>query len=183
MLVSQSPRRRELLAGLDIKFEACQVDINESYPEQLQGAKIPLYIARQKAEAFRAKLSDNMLAITADTVVLVNNQVLGKPHNEQEARKMLQLLSGKTHQVITGVCLLTNRKQRSFSACSKVTFATLQDEEIDYYLQKYKPYDKAGSYGVQEWIGYIGIKKLTGSYFNVMGLPVQRLYKELNNFI
>jgi len=183
VLVSQSPRRRELLKGLEVDFTSTSVDTDESYPATLEGAQIPLYIAEQKADAYMPKMSDDTLAITADTVVLVAGKVLGKPADAKEARQMLQMLSGNVHQVITGVCIFTKGKRRSFHALSEVTFAALSAEEIDHYIEVYKPFDKAGSYGVQEWIGYIAMEKIVGSYFNVMGLPVQRLYKELNQFL
>lgn len=183
VLVSQSPRRRELLKGLEVDFTSTSVDTDESYPATLEGAQIPLYIAEQKAEAYMPQMSDDTLAITADTVVLVAGKVLGKPADAKEARQMLQMLSGNVHQVITGVCIFTKGKRRSFHALSEVTFAALSAEEIDHYIEVYKPFDKAGSYGVQEWIGYIAMEKIVGSYFNVMGLPVQRLYKELNQFL
>lgn len=183
VLVSQSPRRRELLKGLEVDFTSTSVDTDESYPATLEGAQIPLYIAEQKADAYMPQMSDDTLAITADTVVLVAGKVLGKPADAKEARQMLQMLSGNVHQVITGVCIFTKSKRRSFHALSEVTFAALSAEEIDHYIEVYKPFDKAGSYGVQEWIGYIAMEKIVGSYFNVMGLPVQRLYKELNQFL
>jgi len=183
VLVSQSPRRRELLKGLEVDFTSTSVDTDESYPATLEGAQIPLYIAEQKAEAYMPQMDNDTLAITADTVVLVAGKVLGKPADAKEARQMLQMLSGNVHQVITGVCIFTKGKRRSFHALSEVTFAALSAEEIDHYIEVYKPFDKAGSYGVQEWIGYIAMEKIVGSYFNVMGLPVQRLYKELNQFL
>ncbi len=179
VLVSQSPRRRELLKGLEIEFTSTSVDTDESYPSSIQGAEIPVYIATKKADAYMPQMQDNTLAITADTVVLIDNQILGKPKDKAEAIAMLQHLSSNTHQVITGVCIQTKQKRQVFSATSEVTFATLTLEEIEHYVDLYKPFDKAGSYGVQEWIGYVGIEKINGSYFNVMGLPVQRLYKEL----
>lgn len=183
VLVSQSPRRRELLKGLEIEFTSTSVDTAESYPDTLEGAQIPVFIAERKADAYMSQMSDDTLAITADTIVFAGGKVLGKPHDAKEASEMLKSLSGNTHQVITGVCIFTKSKRRSFHAISEVTFATLRDEEITHYIEVYKPFDKAGSYGVQEWIGYIGIEKIVGSYFNVMGLPVQRLYKELEQLI
>lgn len=183
VLVSQSPRRRELLKGLEIDFQCTSVETDESFPEWLQGAQIPTYIAEQKADAFIPQMQDNTLAITADTVVLVNNKVLGKPHSKKEAVSMLQTISNNTHKVITGVCILTKQKRKVFHALSEVTFAALSLEEIEHYIEVYQPFDKAGSYGVQEWIGFIGMEKLVGSYYNVMGLPIHRLYKELNQFL
>lgn len=183
VLVSQSPRRRELLKGLEIDFQCTSVDTDESYPASLKDGEIPMYIAEQKADAYLPQMEDNTLAITADTVVLINGSVLGKPKSRQEAVDMLHTLSGNAHQVITGVCIFTKDKRKTFSVLTDVRFSTLTDAEIEHYIDTYKPFDKAGSYGVQEWIGYVGIEKITGSYFNVMGLPVQRLYKELNQFI
>lgn len=183
VLVSQSPRRRELLKGLEIEFTSTSVDTAENYPVNLEGAQIPVFIAELKADAYMSQMSDDTLAITADTIVLAGGKVLGKPHDAKEASEMLRTLSGKTHQVITGVCIFTKKMRRTFHAMSEVTFATLREEEIAHYIEVYKPFDKAGSYGVQEWIGYVGIEKINGSYFNVMGLPVQRLYKELEQLI
>ncbi|NDV59995.1 Maf-like protein [Bacteroides sp. 519] len=180
ILASGSPRRQELLSGLDIDFTVKVLpDLDESYPETLQGEDIPLYICRAKAEAYKAAINPGELVITADTIVWLDGNVLGKPTNEADAINMLKLLSNKTHLVITGVCLTTKEWQKSFTATTEVTFDKLTEEEIDYYVHKYRPMDKAGSYGVQEWIGYIGVNGLKGSYYNVMGLPIQRLYKEL----
>ena len=183
ILASNSPRRKELLGGLDIDFCVRTLPgISEDYPESLDATDIPLYIARKKAEANRPQMAAGELVITADTVVVLGNEVLGKPSNDGEARQMLRKLSGKTHQVITGVCLMTKDKQRSFAVKTDVTFKELADEEIEYYVSTYHPTDKAGAYGIQEWIGYVGVTWLNGSYFNVMGLPVQRIYQELQNF-
>ena len=180
ILASASPRRRELLAGLDVEFEVRTLpDVDESFPAQLQGGDIPLHISKKKADAYRPLMADDELIITADTIVWLDGTPLGKPADEADARRMLRFMSGKTHSVYTGVTVTTKSAQHSFVAESRVTFATLTDEEIDYYIEKYRPMDKAGSYGVQEWIGYIGISGIDGSYFNVMGLPVQRLYNEL----
>ncbi|MBP5798749.1 MAG: septum formation protein Maf [Prevotella sp.] len=183
ILASNSPRRRELLSGLDLDYEVKVLpDIEESYPEGLPTAEIPVYIATEKAVAYKTLMLDDELIITADTVVVLGDEVLGKPTDLDDARRMLHELSGKTHQVITGVCLKTREKQRQFAVTTDVTFKELTDEEIDYYVEKYQPLDKAGAYGIQEWIGYIGVTGLNGSYFNVMGLPVQRIYKELKVF-
>lgn len=180
ILASNSPRRKELLSGLGIKYEVKTLPgIEENYPDTLKAEEIPLYISCEKAAAYRNIMHPDELIITADTIVWLDGVVMGKPHNEDDARQMLWKLSGKTHQVITGVCLTTARTQRSFSAVTEVTFAELSDEEIDYYIRVYKPMDKAGSYGIQEWIGFIGVCGISGSYFNVMGLPVQCLYTEL----
>lgn len=183
ILASQSPRRRELLAGLGIPFEVRVIeDIDEHFPEQLPASETALYIAKRKAEAYRGQIADDELIITADTVVIVGDEILGKPADEADALRMLRLLSGRTHQVTTGVCLMTTKMQRSFDVTTDVTFKTLTDEEIMYYVNRYKPFDKAGAYGIQEWIGYIGVTGLHGSYYNVMGLPVQRIYTELQAF-
>lgn len=180
ILGSQSPRRNELLAGLNIDFHTESIDVEETYPETLVGVDIPMYLAQKKASAFEIK--ENTMLITADTIVWHEGNVYGKPKNRKEARMMLLALSGKTHLVITGVCITTKNKKRVFHVISDVHFARFTNDEIDYYLDNYQPYDKAGSYGVQEWIGYIGVERIEGSYFNVMGLPVQRLYNELKNW-
>ena len=180
VLASASPRRRELLGGIDVDFEVRVLpDVDETFPETLQGGEIPLYISKKKADAYRVVMSDDELVITADTIVWLDGVALGKPVDEADARRMLRDMSGKTHSVFTGVTITTKEVQRSFVAQSDVTFADLTDEEIEYYVAKYRPMDKAGAYGVQEWIGYIGMTNINGSYFNVMGLPVQRLYSEL----
>lgn len=180
ILASNSPRRKELLSGLGLNYEVRTLPgIDESYPDTLQGEEIPVYISSKKASAYLDTLKDNELLITADTIVWLDGRVLGKPADEKEACQMLRDLSGKTHQVITGVTLATTTFQKSFASVSQVTFAPLSEEEISYYVNHYHPMDKAGSYGVQEWIGFIGVERIEGSYFNVMGLPVQRLYREL----
>lgn len=172
-----------MLAGLGIPFEVRVIeDIDEHFPEQLPASETALYIAKRKAEAYRDQMADDELIITADTVVIVGDEILGKPADEADALRMLRLLSGRTHQVTTGVCLMTTNMQRSFDVTTDVTFKTLTDEEIMYYVNRYKPFDKAGAYGIQEWIGYIGVTGLHGSYYNVMGLPVQRIYTELQAF-
>ena len=183
ILASNSPRRRELLAGLGIDYEVRTLQgIDESYPSDLPVEQAAEYIAAEKAAAYRQQMADDELIITADTIVIVGDEVMGKPHDADDARRMLHKLSNRTHQVITGVCLTTSTKQRHFSVTTDVTFKALADEEIDYYINTYRPYDKAGAYGIQEWIGYIGVTGLHGSYFNVMGLPVQRIYTELSRF-
>lgn len=180
ILASNSPRRKELLAGLGVQYEVKVLpDIDESYPEGMEGIEIPRYIACKKADAYLASMEADELVITADTIVWLDGRVMGKPKDEKEANLMLHALSGHTHQVITGVCLTTSKFQRSFSVMTDVSFATLSDAEIEYYIRNYRPMDKAGSYGIQEWIGFIGVENISGSYFNVMGLPVQRLYTEL----
>lgn len=181
ILASKSPRRKDLLTALGVDFKVKeQTNQDESYPETLQGAEIVEFLAKQKSSSFETK--ENELIISADTIVCVENKVLGKPNNEYEAKEMLKLLSGKTHQVFTGVCLKTKENQRVFSVTSSVTFSSLSDEEIDFYIKNFQPFDKAGAYGIQEWIGFIGIQSISGSYWNVMGLPLQRLYQELKKF-
>ncbi len=180
LLASNSPRRRELLGGLGISYEVTALpDVDESFPKEMPGEEIPVYIARNKAEAYADHLTENTLLITADTIVWKEGKVYGKPTDEKDAMQMLRELSGAVHQVITGVCIRTKEKEVSFAAVSEVTFGSLSDEEIAYYVSNYKPFDKAGSYGIQEWIGYVAVENIKGSYFNIMGLPVQRLYKEL----
>ena len=179
ILASNSPRRKELLAGLGVPFEVRVLqDIDEHYPESLPVNEVARYIAKEKADAYRRIVASDELIITADTVVIVGDEILGKPVDEADAVRMLQLLSGRTHQVTTGVCLLTAEKERCFDVTTDVTFKPLTDEEIHYYVDRYRPFDKAGAYGIQEWIGYIGVTGLNGSYYNVMGLPVQRIYQE-----
>ena len=183
LLASNSPRRRELLAGLDIDYRVTALpEVDESYPDTLSGEEIPLYISQEKAAAYRRFMKDNTLLITADTIVWLDGKVYGKPRDIADAKAMLQALSGKTPTVIPGVTLTSLQKQISFAVSTEVTFAALDDDEIDYYVEKYRPLDKAGAYGVQEWIGYIGVTGLKGSYYNVMGLPIQRLYTELKKF-
>ena len=187
-LASNSPRRKELLSGLDIDFETWVIPgIDESFPENLLPAETAEFLAQKKAAPYfigenLARLSEDDIVVTADTVVILEGRVLGKPADESEAREMLSALSGKTHEVITGVCLTSKSKQRHFSVTTKVTFATLSTQQISYYVEKYQPLDKAGAYGIQEWIGYVGVTRLEGSYFNVMGLPVQRIYEEICRF-
>ena len=197
ILASNSPRRRELLAGLDVNFEVKVLNgIDESYPDDLEAYQVAEFIAQKKAEAYRSLLNEEEssaeenLILTADTVVIApaaneqNDQegkgiILGKPKTADDAVRMLRMLSGKTHHVVTGVCLTTKEEQRHFSVTTEVSFKELTDWEINYYISHYKPFDKAGAYGIQEWIGYIGCTGLNGSYFNVMGLPVQRIYEEM----
>jgi len=182
ILASQSPRREELLRGLNIPFEVREIDVEESYPSQMVGVDIPMYLAEKKANAFVDQMNDTTLLITADTIVWHEGLVFGKPTDKADATRMLKALSGKTHQVITGVCICTTSKRKIFHVISEVRFSRLSPEEIEYYLQNFQPYDKAGAYGVQEWIGYIGVEYIEGSYFNVMGLPIQRLYTELKRW-
>ncbi|SHF33103.1 Maf-like protein [Dysgonomonas macrotermitis] len=183
ILASNSPRRKELLSGLDINYEVVVIPgIDESYPDTIEKRQVAQYIAQKKAAAYGDYLKENTLVITADTVVILDNKIFGKPANEVAAKQMLRELSGHTHQVITGVCLTSAEKQHSFSVISEVRFCTLSESEIDYYVTRYQPMDKAGAYGIQEWIGYVGVEFISGSYYNVMGLPIQRLYRELKNF-
>lgn len=181
ILASNSPRRKELLAGLGLPFEVRVLNgIDESFPSSLPVSDVALYIAGKKADAYRVNMSSDELIITADTIVIVGDEILGKPHDEADAVRMLREISGRIHQVTTGVCLVAEGWERRFSVTTDVTFKTLSDEEIHYYIDHYHPYDKAGAYGIQEWIGYIGVTGLNGSYYNVMGLPVQRIYEALH---
>lgn len=180
ILASGSPRRRELMAGLGVNYEVRILpDVDESYPDTLQGEEIPLYIAKEKADAYIPMMQPDELIITADTVVWLDGKVLGKPRDREDALQMLRTMSGRTHEVFTGVCITTTDWQRSFTAQTEVRFATLSEDEIIYYVDNFKPMDKAGAYGVQEWIGFIGVENISGSYYNIMGLPVQKLYREL----
>ena len=183
ILASNSPRRKELLKGLGVPFHVRVLqDIDETYPADLHGEDIALYISRKKAEAYRSTMADNELIITADTIVCVNREVLGKPVDKADAARMFHLMSGREHQVITGVCIVTKDRTVQFASTTDVTFAQLTEEEISHYIDCYHPFDKAGAYGIQEWIGYIGITGIRGSFFNVVGLPVQRLYTALKQF-
>jgi len=182
ILASKSPRRQELLKSLGISFEVLIIDDDEIYPENLTREEIPIFLAELKATHFTNSIKENDLIITADTIVWFNGIVLGKPENEEEAIKTLQKLSGQEHQVITGVCLSSIHKQKSFYSVSNVRFKKLLLTEIEYYVSEFKPFDKAGAYGIQEWIGYVGITHIEGSFYNVMGLPIQQLYTEILNF-
>ena len=183
VLGSNSPRRKELLAGLGIRFEVKPMpDIDESYPSSLKATEIPLYIAKKKAKAYLPTLLPDELLITADTIVWINDRVLGKPVDREDAIRILRTLSGHTHEVITGVCLTTQNKSVAFSVKSTVCFASIREEDIIYYVDTYHPYDKAGAYGIQEWIGYVAVEAINGSFYNVMGLPIQRVYQELMKF-
>ena len=180
ILASNSPRRKELMSGLGVDYVVRTLpDVDESYPADLAGAAIPEYISRKKADAYRSIMQPGELLITADTIVWLDGKVLGKPEGREGAVEMLRSLSGKSHQVFTGVCLTTTEWQKSFTAASDVEFDVLSEEEIRYYVDKYQPMYKAGAYGVQEWIGYIGVKSISGSFYNIMGLPIQKLYGEL----
>ena len=182
ILASKSPRRQMLLKSLGIDFKVKVKEVDESYPEGLRIYEIPVYLAKIKALPFSDELADNDLLITADTVVCLEEKVLGKPADRLEAVEMLQLLSAKDHQVISGVCLTSAGKQKAFFSVSTVRFRELDIQEIEYYVDVYKPFDKAGAYGIQEWIGYVGITHIEGSFYNVMGLPVQQLYSEILDF-
>ncbi len=183
ILASRSPRRQQLMREMGLKFDVIVRDYNETFPDDLRGEAIARYIAYEKAISFKGEIEDNDIVITADTIVWCNNKLLGKPVDQAEAISILNEISGNTHEVITGVTLLSLKKEITFSVSTKVTFESLSAEEIQYYVEKFRPYDKAGAYGIQEWIGIIACSHIDGSYFNVVGLPVQRLYKELQRFI
>lgn len=183
ILASQSPRRRELLAGSGLEFQLAEpFECDESYPA-MPLTDVAEYLSRKKSDAYPVELAEADVLLTADTVVIACGEILGKPHSRDEAIAMLQKLSGATHEVATGVTLRTSTKSHSFTSVSKVRFRPLSSEEIEYYVDNYHPMDKAGSYGIQEWIGYVGIEHIDGSFYNVMGLPIQRLYCELERFI
>jgi len=184
ILASQSPRRQQLLKELGLEFEVQPINVDESYPKDLKHHHVALYLSELKAKSFNlSNLCKNCLIITADTIVWQGDRILPKPIDFEDARRILKLLSGNSHEVITGVTFRTQKKIHSFYSITKVYFKNLTDEEIDFYITNYKPFDKAGAYGIQEWIGYIGIERIEGSYFNVVGLPVQKLYTELLDFL
>ncbi|MPQ47365.1 septum formation protein Maf [Marinifilum sp. N1E240] len=182
ILASQSPRRHQMLKELGLSFELKTKDVEEVYPDGLTPEEIPVYLAELKGKAFKEDVVSNELVITADTIVCIDDWILGKPKDRNDAVKMLRALSGRAHQVISGVCLMSKEKKVSFATTTNVHFKILSEEEINYYIDNYKPFDKAGAYGIQEWIGFIGIDGIEGSYFNVVGLPIQRLYQELSEF-
>ena len=182
ILASQSPRRHQMLKELGLSFELKTKDVEEVYPDGLTPEEIPVYLAELKGKAFKEDVVSNELVITADTIVCIDDWILGKPKDRNDAVKMLRALSGRAHQVISGVSLRSKEKSVSFATTTNVHFKTLSEEEINYYIDNYKPFDKAGAYGIQEWIGFIGIDGIEGSYFNVVGLPIQRLYQELSEF-
>lgn len=183
ILASNSPRRRELLAGLGIDFEVKTLSgIDEGYPCDLNSDMIAQYISQKKAEAYKSLIVDNEMVITSDTIVLLDGKVYGKPADEADACRMLGELSGRTHKVITGVCISTRERSCAFHVVTEVEFAPLSSDEIEYYVTHFKPLDKAGAYGIQEWIGSVAVRRINGSFYNVMGLPVQRLYAELKSF-
>jgi septum formation protein len=183
ILASRSPRRQQLLQELGLSFEVVVRDWNENYPSGLKREEIALFVANEKAKTFKSEVKDNEIVITADTIVWCNNKVLDKPARKDDARRILREISGNTHEVITGVCLLSKKKQTTFCSSTKVTFTELSDEEINFYISNFSPYDKAGAYGIQEWIGIAACSRIEGSYFNVMGLPVEQVYHELQKFI
>lgn len=178
ILASNSPRRKQFLKDLGLTFTVKPANVNEEYPSQLQGKDIALYIAQQKASVF-TNLNTNEMVITCDTIVWIDNEALGKPENREKAIQMLQQLSGKTHEVISAVCIKSNQKEQLFYDVTEVRFNNLNLLDIEYYVDNFKPFDKAGSYGIQEWIGLIGIEKINGSYTNVVGMPMEKLYNEL----
>ena len=182
ILASKSPRRQELIHDLGIDFRVEIREVDENYPAELYREEIPVYLAELKAKPFLGTLAENDLLITADTIVWLDGEVFGKPSDREDAFRILKKLSGKEHQVISGVCLTGMEKQKSFYSISNVSFRELSDKEIYFYIDEFKPYDKAGAYGIQEWIGYIGITHIEGSFYNVMGLPVQQLYSEIISF-
>ena len=183
ILASRSPRRQQLMRELGLKFDVVIREYDETYPEGLNGEQIAKHIAFEKAASYKDELADNEIVIAADTIVWCDNKVLGKPLNREDAASILKEISDNTHEVITGVSIRSITKERTFSESTKVTFDTISEEDIYYYIDKYNPYDKAGAYGIQEWIGIAACSCIKGSYFNVVGLPVQRLYKELIRFI
>ncbi len=184
ILGSKSPRRQALIQELGFPVEIRTKEVEEIYPESLVPTDVPEYLAKLKAAPLVDQLLEHEVLVTSDTIVILNNEVLGKPKDANDAKEMLSRLSGNTHSVITGVCLTSNEKQLSFSSHTKVFFSELSSEEIDHYIEKHQPFDKAGSYGIQEWIGYIGVSKIEGCYYNVMGLPLHDLYASLkDNFL
>lgn len=184
ILASQSPRRRQLLSDCGLEYELAErYEVEEVFPATMEADEVPVYLSRLKSEGYPAELAENDILLTADTVVIVDNEILGKPADEAEAREMLRTLSARAHRVTTGVTLRSRDRVESFAVQSDVYFRALTDEEIDYYVERYRPMDKAGSYGIQEWIGYVGIERIDGSFYNVMGLPIQRVYAALGEFI
>ena len=184
LLASKSPRRRELLEMLRISFEVVDLgNIEEKYPEDLAKEEVPEFLSRLKAEAYKSELRENELLITADTVVILEGEILGKPKDEDDAKEMLARLAGKTHLVVSGVTVTTLREDVTFKTVTRVKFGPLTKEQIAYYVENFRPLDKAGAYGIQEWIGGVAVEGIEGSYYNVMGLPVHRLYKELCHFL
>lgn len=183
LLASKSPRRRELLAQLGLPFSIVNIDVEEHLSTPLPASKVAESLAILKADGYASPISKDEVLVTADTVVVADGKVLGKPHSFEEAKSMIEMLSGKVHQVYTGVCLRSSDRKVSFSECTNVHFRQLATEEILHYIERYRPYDKAGAYGIQEWIGMVGIERIEGCYYNVMGLPVSRLYRELQGVV
>lgn len=183
ILASASPRRRQLMEMLGVDFTVARlIDVDESYPESMQACTVPAYLSKVKADAYQSRMEPGDMLITADTVVILDNEVIGKPSSADDARLMLGRLSGRTHTVVSGVTVRTREREETFTVTTDVTFATITDEEIDFYVDKFKPLDKAGAYGIQEWIGAVAVKGINGSYYNVMGLPVNHLYHILKSF-
>lgn len=183
ILGSNSPRRSEILKEIGLDFKIIASNIDETIPKGIKNKNVPIYLAKEKANFLAKELNENEILITADTIVLMNNEILTKPLNKKDAKNILQKISNNKHEVITGVCITSNRNQHSFSSKTEVFFNKIRDYEIEYYLEKFKPYDKAGSYGIQEWLGLISVRKIIGSYTNVVGMPSSELYQELNKFI
>ncbi|HKK38637.1 MAG TPA: Maf family nucleotide pyrophosphatase [Cryomorphaceae bacterium] len=183
ILASKSPRRHELMKGLGIPFEVRTKEVNEDFDPELQGAEIPLYLAQKKADAFKSDLKNDEILVTSDTVVWLGNHVFNKPENVEEAVAMITELEGRAHEVITAVCLTSSEKQTVVYETTKVHFGLVEREAIEWYVSEFKPFDKAGAYGIQEWIGYVGIEKIEGSFYNVMGFPTRLFYNELKKFI
>lgn len=183
ILASRSPRRKELFEHIGWDFEIRSKNIQEDFPNEMSPAEVPLFLAEKKANAFIPELTENELLVTADTVVVLNEQILGKPSNSVEAELTLQNLSGRPHKVMTGVCIADPKRKHSFVEMTKVFFKKLSTKEINFYIEKYQPFDKAGGYGIQEWLGMIGVEKIEGCYYNVVGLPISRLYQEIQKFL
>ena len=183
ILGSNSPRRSEILKEIGLDFKIIASNIDETIPKGIKNKNVPIYLAKEKANFLAKELNENEILITADTIVLMNDEIITKPLNKKDAKNILQKISNNKHEVITGVCITSNKNQHSFSSKTEVFCNKISDYEIEYYLEKFKPYDKAGSYGIQEWLGLISIRKIIGSYTNVVGMPSSKLYQELNKFI
>jgi septum formation protein len=183
ILGSNSPRRSEILKEIGLDFKIIASNIDETIPRGIKNKNVPIFLAKEKANFLAKELNENEILITADTIVLMNDEIITKPLNKKDAKNILQKISNNKHEVITGVCITSNRNQHSFSSKTEVFFNKIRDYEIEYYLEKFKPYDKAGSYGIQEWLGLISVRKIIGSYTNVVGMPSSKLYQELNKFI
>lgn len=183
ILASQSPRREMLLKELGLEFDIIPLSVDESYPKELLLEQVPEYLAKKKAEPFLKNIQDKQIVLTSDTVVILYNELLGKPRNVKDAKNILHKLSGQTHEVISGVCLTTKQGQKSVSVRTKVSFKTLSEEEINFYIEKFQPLDKAGAYGIQEWIGYAAIERIDGSYSNIVGLPTATVYEMLKAIV